>query len=148
MGHLAAGAGAAILALGVHGAVAAPACHGATLPEPVPPDLARAVIETFHVATTPVEVEHTGFVRCDHGVALACLTGANLNCGKGNASQGNMGAEWWCQKHPDASFVPLFAAGHDSIYAWRCHGTRAVIERQVQRLDAQGYVTENWREIR
>jgi hypothetical protein len=148
MGYLANGADAAILALGIHAASAAPVCHGTTLPEPAPTDVAPAVIETFHATMTPAEVEHTGFVRCDHGVVLACLTGANLNCGKGNASRRNRGAESWCQTHPDASFVPLFAAGHDSIYAWRCHGTRAIIERQVQRLDAQGYVVENWREVR
>jgi hypothetical protein len=148
MSHLVIGAGAAILALGIHGAIAAPACYGTTLPEPVPRNLARAVIEAFHVTMTPAQVEHTGFIRCQHGVVLACLTGANLDCFKGNASQRNKGAEWWCQKYPDASFVPLFAAGHDSIYAWQCHGTRAVIKRRVQHLDAQGYVAENWREVR
>jgi hypothetical protein len=148
MGYLAAGAGAAILALGVHGTVAAPACHGTTLPAPVPPDLAQAVIETFHVAMTPTDVQHTGFIRCDHGVVLACLMGANLDCFKGNASRRDRGAEWWCSEHPNAAFVPLFAAGHDSIYAWRCRGTRPQIERQVQRLDSQGYVVENWRTVR
>ncbi|MBV8455802.1 MAG: hypothetical protein JO122_04215 [Acetobacteraceae bacterium] len=93
MGHLAAGAGAVILALGVQGAAAAPACHGPTLPESVPSDLAQVVIETFHVTMTPADVEYTGFIRCDHGVMLACLAGANLNCFRGDGSQSNKGAE-------------------------------------------------------
>jgi hypothetical protein len=113
----------------------------------IPQALAPAVIATFHANMTPEEVTRNGVIRCDNGYLSACLTGANLNCGKANTSKVNRGAEEWCRTHPSADFVPLFASGHDSIYAWRCNGTLPVISRQVGHVDHNGFVTEHWRRV-
>lgn len=130
-------------------ALALAGCAAASArPRPIPLARAAAVARAFHAKMTPEEVAHTGVMRRGpDGRWLACLTGANLNCGKADTSRTNRGASWWCRHHPGAPFVPLFASGHASIYAWGCRGRRAVIARQVQRVDAQGYVAGAWRAI-
>ena len=151
MGHYAIGASVAVLALSVlvHAAIAAPVCTGTdpTL-RPILPALAPTVAAAFHARMTPEEVERNGFVRCDHDTVLACLTGANLNCGKANTAQTNPGAAYWCHSHPNAEFIPAFATGHETIYAWRCRGTQAAIDRQVQQLDPSGFVAGAWKPLR
>ena len=96
---------------------------------------------------TPTEVERNGVVRCADGVLLACLVGANLNCGKADAGTVNRGGETWCRQHAGAPFVPEFATGHDTIYAWRCDGTRATIARTALHADRQGFVAANWKRM-
>ena len=123
-------------------------CADAGAPRPIPLALAAAVARAFHARMTPEEVVRTGVMRRGpDGRWLACLTGANLNCGKADTSRVDRGASWWCRRHPGAPFVPLFASGHASIYAWACRGRRAVIARQVQTVDAQRYVVGAWRVI-
>ncbi len=149
MAHRAVGAGLTVLALSLQLAHAGPACTGTDAKaRPVPPALAQSVVAAFGVRMTPADAVRSGFVRCENGRVLACLTGANLDCGKGDPARTNPGAEQWCRSHPDAEFVPAFASGHDTIYAWRCRGAQAVIERQIEQLDAEGFVAENWRELR
>ena len=116
-----------------------------TATRPIPPPLAPAVIAAFEVRMTPAEVVHTGVIRCAEGHLLACLVGANLNCGKADPRTGNSGASDWCRDHANSDFVPAFATGHDTIYAWRCDGRRAVIARQIEHVDRQGFVAENWK---
>ena len=125
------------------------ACRGATddTLRPVPPSLAPKVIASFRVTMTPAEVERNGVIRCAGGAVLACLAGANLNCGKADTRRHNPGAAYWCRTHPDARFVPLFAAGHASVFAWRCAGTEPVVARVVQQVDARGFSASHWRVI-
>ena len=92
-------------------------------------------------------VVRTGVIRCADGAVLVCVTGANLNCGKADTSRQNQGAINWCQGHPDTAFVPLFAAGHASIYAWHCAQGKAVPGRIVQPVDARGFSAAHWRKI-
>jgi hypothetical protein len=96
---------------------------------------------------TAAEVERSGVIRCAGGAVLACLTGANLNCGQADTRRHNPGAIAWCRTHPNADFVPLFAAGHASIYAWRCEGSRPAIGRVVQTVDARGFSAAHWRVV-
>jgi hypothetical protein len=144
-----AGALAAILAI-AFAASARSVCHPAqteVAARPIPPPLAPAVIAAFEVRMTPAEVMDTGVVRCADGHLLACLVGANLNCAKADTRTSNSGANNWCRDHADSDFVPAFATGHDTIYAWRCNGTHAVITQQVQHVDRQGFVAENWKRV-
>ena len=78
---------------------------------------------------------------------LACAVGANLNCGKANKSRSLPGAREFCRSNPDADNIPMAATGHDTIYAWRCVGRRAVATKVVVTVDAQGYDAGNWKEI-
>jgi hypothetical protein len=124
-------------------------CRGATddTLRPIPLALAPAVNAAFHATMPAAMVVRTGVIRCADGAVLACVTGANLNCGPADTSRHNPGAIAWCRGHPDAAFVPLFAAGHASIYAWHCAQGRAVPGRIVQPVDAQGFSAAHWRKI-
>ena len=115
---------------------------------PVPASLAHAVIAAFGVRMTQAEVMRTGVVRCAKGVVLACLTGANLNCGKADTRRSSIGGTAWCKDHVDVDFIPQAATGNATVYNWRCEGGLAVPERQVQRVDAWGYAAPNWRALR
>ena len=121
-------------------------CARAAPPGPIPLSLAPEVARVFHARMTPAEVVRNGVLRRDrHGRMLACLTGANLNCGQADRSRRNHGATVWCRAHPDAPFVPKFATGHTTVFDWRCAGQRAVIAAQVQQVDARGFVRGAWR---
>ncbi len=45
------------------------------------------------------------------------------------------------------SSVPAYAAGHETIYAWRCHGGHAVVAGHPLHPDMYGFVAENWRPV-
>jgi hypothetical protein len=83
-------------------------------------------------------------IRCMDGRLFACFTGANLPCTKMNTVGENEGAGAFCRSNPDAQAVPAFAAGHDTIYAYRCVGRRAEIEATVLTLDARGFAASLW----
>ena len=118
---------------------------GPRAPVPVPKDLEAAVAKTFGL---PVELVRRGaFVRCAGGRLLACAIGANLNCGKANTRRSLSGASEYCRANPGADFIPMFATGHDTIYAWRCAGRRAVAGKALVTVDAHGYDAGNWKEI-
>ena len=87
------------------------------------------------------------FVRCASGKLLACLIGANLNCGKADTRRSLPGASEYCRANPGADDIPMFATGHDTIYAWRCAGKRAVAGKALVTVDAHGYDAGNWKEI-
>ena len=87
------------------------------------------------------------FVRCAGGRLLACAIGANLNCGKADTRRSLPGASEYCRAHPGADDIPMFATGHDTIYAWRCAGRRAVAGKALVSVDAHGYDAGNWKEV-
>ena len=114
-------------------------------PVPVPRQLEARVARAFDI---PVDlVRDGGFVRCAGSRLLACVIGANLNCGKANLSRSLTGASEFCRANPDADVVPMAATGHDTIYDWRCVGGRAVATKTVVAVDRQGYDAGNWKEI-
>ncbi len=75
------------------------------------------------------------------------MTGANLNCGKADTLRTSAGGNFWCRSHPGAAFIPLFATGHATIYAWRCDGRTAVPQRQVRDVDPRGFTAANWKRL-
>jgi hypothetical protein len=118
---------------------------GPRAPVPVPKDLEANVARTFGL---PVDVVRGGaFVRCAGDKLLACSVGANLNCGKVNARRSLPGLREFCRANPDADNIPMFATGHDTIYAWRCVGQRAVATKAVVAVDRYGYDAGNWKEV-
>ncbi len=133
-----------------HAADQATECRGPGMGKtvlPTPGSLVGQVAAAFGARMPPAEVAAQSVVRCDNGVVLACMTGANLNCGKADLSKTSAGGDAWCREHPNASVVPMFATGHATVYAWRCDGTQAVPERQAQAVDAQGYAAGNWKRV-
>ena len=118
---------------------------GPRSPVPVPKNLEADVARTFGL---PVDVVRGGaFVRCSGVKLLACAVGANLNCDKANAGRSLPGASEFCRANPDADNIPMAATGHDTIYAWRCVGRRAVAANAVVAVDPDGYDAGNWKEV-
>ncbi|HSU06970.1 MAG TPA: hypothetical protein VLI93_15505 [Acetobacteraceae bacterium] len=113
----------------------------------IPEAVAPAIIAAFHANMTSPQVIRNGVIRCVDGQLMACLAGANLNCGKADTSQVNRGAAEWCRTHPNADFVPAFASGHQTIYDWRCDGSRPMITRQIAHVDKDGFVVEHWQRV-
>ena len=112
---------------------------------PIPPALAPAVIAAFAVSMTPAEIATNGVIRCADGHLLACLVGANLNCGKADTRTGNPDASAWCRDHPSADFIPRYAILAGNIYGWRCAaGIPEVVDR-IEDIDRHGFVTRYWK---
>jgi hypothetical protein len=114
------------------------------------PRLREGFVHAFHLLfpqarnVPGVEVLRTGVYRCVNGHALACFIGANLACGKLNTARNNPGAEQYCRSNPDAADVPMFATGHDTIYAYACRDGRAVVKRTLLTPDKDGFAPNLW----
>jgi hypothetical protein len=118
---------------------------GPRSPVPVPKNLEADVARTFGLT---VDLVRAGaFVRCAGAKLLACVIGANLNCGKANTRRSLPGASEFCRANPDAQVVPMAATGHDTIYSWRCVGQRALAAKAVVAVDPGGYDAGNWKQV-
>ena len=115
-------------------------------PGKVPEELMAAVAKAL--AIDNASVRHAAFVRCVGRRLLGCYVGANLVCDKAETHRTLPGATAWCRNNPGSEGIPMSATGHDTIYDWSCKGRRAVAGKTVLTVDAQGYIAENWKEIR
>jgi hypothetical protein len=91
--------------------------------------------------------------RCDRGEVMACSYGANLPCGKANASRAPSAAETqFCKENPNGPGIPACITGHDTLFVWTCqHGSAVIDERppfHTFHTDDRGFVKEFWYEIR
>ncbi|MFO1104431.1 MAG: hypothetical protein U1E20_16180 [Methylocystis sp.] len=85
--------------------------------------------------------------RCMGGKTWLCNVGANLVCGKANASKSLPGAAAFCKDNPGSDMIPMAATGHDTIYEWKCVGPNAQILRQSAAVDPRGFIAENWKPL-
>jgi hypothetical protein len=115
---------------------------------PIPADLVPAVNAVFGTSMPVGAAVATTVFRCVDGNVLVCTTGANLPCGPANTSRTlGPGAIAWCRDHSDAAFIPAVVTGHDTIFSWRCQNGAPRIERQRYTVDAQGFITQFWKEL-
>jgi hypothetical protein len=132
-------------AAGSVGALCSAAATDDTL-RPVPDTLVTTAIQLFGLQAMPAEqIKRSTYYRCSAGRVLLCTVGANLPCGKANASRHLPAADAWCAAHARAKFIPMYVTGHDTIYRWRCTGTKAAIEGQPLHLDSRGFIAEFWK---
>ena len=111
---------------------------------PVPQSLARQAGAAFGLRGGPADGT---VVRCMNGRVLACNYGANLPCGLANTDTEMPRAESWCKARPDASFIPAYVTGHNSIFQWRCqHGAPVHIGR-AEPIDARGFIARYWKAL-
>jgi hypothetical protein len=113
---------------------------------PAPPALAGAIKRLFNIGGK-YALETTQY-RCADGKVLLCAIGANLPCGKANTSTDLPGVNDWCPQNPNASFIPMFVTGHDTIYEWHCEGNVAKSGKRIGTVDAHGFFTEYWKELK
>ena len=85
--------------------------------------------------------------RCMGGKPWLCNVGANLVCGKANASKSLPGAAAFCKDNPGSDMIPMAATGHDTIYEWKCVGPNAQVARQILEVDQRGFIAENWKPL-
>jgi len=115
-------------------------------PTKIPADLVVPVARAFQI--DEAAVRGAAFVRCAGPKLLACSVGANLNCFKADMRRTLPGATTWCRDNPGSASIPMSATGHETIYEWSCKGHRPVAGKIMTTVDAQGYIAENWKEIR
>ena len=111
----------------------------------VPAALAPAVATALDISP---DVAGAAVVRCVGARLMACWVGANLDCGKADIRRALPGATAFCRQNPGADGVPMAATGHATIYDWRCVGPRAVAGKIIAPVDPQGYIADNWKEVR
>jgi len=110
------------------------------------PDLAQAIKRLFNFSGK-YALEAT-YYRCAGGNVLVCYVGANLPCDKANQSASVPGATEWCRTNPNSNLIPMVATGHDTVYSWRCRGTKAVTTGKIGKLDHRGFFQHNWKRLR
>ena len=80
---------------------------------PAPPAVQARIAQAF--AIDP-EAARNSVIRCDGASLMACVAGANLNCGAGDTRRDLPGAADYCRTNPESDFIPMFATGHATIY--------------------------------
>jgi hypothetical protein len=110
-------------------------------------ELVSAFQRLFPSAPMPPEqrmIEAGAHIRCMDGRLLACFTGANLPCEKMDSARENPGAAAFCRDNPNAGLVPAYAAGHDTIYSYRCVSGRPQTDGTLFTLDRRGFAAALW----
>jgi len=113
--------------------------------QPVPAALRERVAKSFGIRVD--QARDAAAVRCVGSQLLVCWVGANLNCGKADTRRRLPAAVAFCRDNPSVAAVPMYATGHDTIYEWRCVDGRAVVTKAMT-VDPQGYIANNWRQMR
>ena len=116
---------------------------------PIPITLIPKAREIFGFSADAADqyIQKSTSFRCMEGKVWLCNTGANLVCGKANTSQASAGASSFCKENPGSDVVPMAATGHDTVYEWKCVGTKAVISKEVEAVDPRGFLTANWKAL-
>ena len=92
-------------------------------------------------------VQKSTSYRCMSGKVWLSNYGANLVCGKANATRRSPGASEFCKANPGSDVVPMAATGHDTIFEWKCAGKVAKISKQIETVDPRGFLTRNWKQL-
>lgn len=113
----------------------------------VPDSIAQSLQVALQAPDTPLAILQGGSVwRCMDGKVYACFVGANLPCeAKANTDKTPaQEAVDFCQANPDSDFIPAVALGRETVYEWRCTAGAPEIVRQVNDVDAQGFIANIW----
>jgi hypothetical protein len=113
----------------------------------IPASLVPTAVRLFGLSHMPTAiVQHGTYYRCFDSRVFICNVGANLPCGKADTSQNLPPANAWCADNPNSPFIPMYVTGHDTIYDWRCTGTKATPTKTIFHTDPSGFVAEMWKE--
>lgn len=117
--------------------------------QPVPSGLIASARRLFEMPAevSDREVQATTSARCMNGAVWLCNYGANLVCDKADVSRDSPGATRFCSQNPNAIGVPMSATGHATIYEWKCVGRAARIAGQTMKVDARGFIADNWKPL-
>lgn len=119
--------------------------------EPPSGALLDALRAALDAPTTPADFFKQGmYTRCMNNQLYACFVGANIPCeSKADTSTTpGAGSDEYCKENPNAEFIPAFATGHSTIYAWSCKDGKAQVGKQLLDVDAQGYPVQFWYQLK
>jgi hypothetical protein len=117
-------------------------------PREIPDSLVPDSVRLFGLDAMPAEqVRRSTLYRCDAGRVLVCNLGANLPCGKANTSRDLPAADAWCAENAGSDFIPMYVTGHDTIYRWRCNGTKATVSGEPLQVDRGGFIARLWKPV-
>jgi hypothetical protein len=115
---------------------------------PVPAALKPYLRRTLGLPTDSPFMPHGYYWRCMDGAVYVCVVGANIPCDvKADRARHNPGAENFCRDNPQATYVPAYATGHDTIFEWGCLAGSATRGKQIVTLDHRGYRSDIWRRV-
>jgi hypothetical protein len=113
---------------------------------PVPPSVAEAL--STQLGVPPIEPDRVAW-RCMGGRVYACTVGANIPC-DARADTGEEPTEGmvnFCEEQPGAEVIPAYAAGRETVYAWRCNGPEPAISAQLFTPDPRGFDPNVWYQV-
>jgi hypothetical protein len=113
---------------------------------PAPPALAASIQRLFGISGK-YALETTSY-RCADAHVMLCTVGANLPCGKADLATTLPAATEWCKTNPNSDFIPMVVTGHDTAYVWRCVGGIAKPGEKIGPIDARGFFSDNWKELK
>jgi hypothetical protein len=126
------------------GSIDTPAGGGSPVPMALRPFLSRALGLSAGRDFRP----ESYYWRCMNGMVFVCAIGANIPCGaKADVARRNVGADKYCQDNPEATFVPAYATGHETLFAWSCSLGHAVPGKRMAKLDPRGYRIDIWHKV-
>ena len=87
--------------------------------------------------------------RCMNKSVYVCNFGANLPCDSKADTDKNptQAMQDFCQTNQDAVGIPMSVTGHATIYFWGCIKDTPKLVRQIDQVDAAGYITNIWYEL-
>jgi hypothetical protein len=126
------------------GSIDMPAGGSSPVPSALKPFLSRALGLAAGRDFRP----ESYYWRCMNGMVFVCAIGANIPCGaKADLAKRNLGADKYCQDNPEATFVPAYATGHETLFAWSCSLGHAVPGKRIAKLDPRGYRIDIWHKV-
>lgn len=126
------------------GSIDTPAGGSSPVPTALKPFLSRALGLSAGRGFSP----ESYYWRCMNGMVFVCAIGANIPCGaKADLAKHNLGADKYCQDNPESTFVPAYATGHETLFAWSCSLGHAVPGKRIAKLDARGYRIDIWHKV-
>jgi hypothetical protein len=117
----------------------------------VPAAIARGLQRAFGIAATEplAPFERGTSWRCMDGAVYACNVGANLPCSEKPVLDQQPGAamQTYCADNPGSDVIPMYVTGHGTLYDWSCDGKTAKRGKQLQQIDARGFIASIWYRI-
>jgi hypothetical protein len=88
--------------------------------------------------------------RCMNNKVYACNFGANIPCDSKANTDKTPTQEIidFCKANQNVDFIPMSVTGHNVIYSWHCVNGNAAILDQVDTVDAAGYQSSFWAELK
>jgi Tol biopolymer transport system component len=117
------------------------------------PQISDAIINGFKSAagledsTEPMDLfMKTTIWRCMDSQVFACNFGANLPCDSKAITEKTPSPEMedFCKASPDSDFIPMSVTGHATIYSWHCVKDTPELLKQIDQVDAAGYLASIW----